>query len=238
MYAPSPEILPLRSVQAATNVVAHVEPAAGALSFRVPWNFGLRLGVSPANLLELDLQAGAILGYSDMVPYFLSAALKASLFRKAGEPGFSTGVFARLAYQSVRTDTLANFTGLGVGLPTMGIFGRVTLLVAPELVLSPWSVSYDPNREFSLSDPAFTAFAYGRAGLILDLNPVMLGFSATARTLPFDQGFGLDLPVQYALEAHWMLPGTQLFLSFEIAGEVGAPHSYYFMAGLGLGLLN
>jgi hypothetical protein len=238
MYAPSPEILPLWSVQAATNLVAHVEPVDGDLSFRVPWNFGLRLGVSPANLLELDLQGGAILGYAEVVPFFLSAALKASLFRRAGEPGFSTGVLARLAYQSVRTDPLANFTGLGLGLPTMASIGRVTLLLTPELVFSPWSVSYDPGRELSFADPAFTTFAYGRLGLILDLNPVILGLSASARTLPFGQGFGLDLPLQCALEAHWMLPGTQLFLSFEVAGEVRALRSFYFMAGGGLGLLN
>ncbi len=238
MYAHSPEVLPPWSIQASTNLVAHVEPASGGLSFRVPWNFGLRLGMRPANILELDAQAGAILGYAQAVPYFLSAALKASLFRKSGDPAISAGALARLAYQSVRTDTMANFTGFGLGLPALLSFGRLTLLLAPELVLSPWSVSYDPARELDFSVPAFTAFAYVRGGLILDLNPVTLGFSASARTLPFDRAFGLDLPVQCALEAHWMLPGTQLFLSLEIAAELGSPRSYYFMAGGGLGLLN
>jgi hypothetical protein len=219
--------------------MGQVESLMGNLSFRgVPWNFGLRLGVSPSNRLELDLQGGAILGYAEAVPFFVSAALKASLFRKTGEPGFSAGLLARLAYQSVRTDSLANFTGLGLGVPAMASLGRVSLLLAPELVISPWSVSYDPSREFVFSDPAFTVFAYGRGGLILDLNPVILGFSASARTLPFDRGFGLDLPVQCALEVHWMLPGTQLFLSFEAAAELRALRSFYFMAGGGLGLLN
>jgi hypothetical protein len=237
MYAPTPEILPLWSVQAATNLMAHVEQVQADWSFRVPWNFGLRLGVSPANRLELDLQGGAILGYPEVVPFFFSAALKVGLFRKAGEPGLSAGLLARLAYQSVRADTLANFTGAGLGLPAMASLGRVSLLLAPELVFSPWSVSYDPSQEFSFSDPAFTVFAYARSGLILDLNPVTLGLSVSLRTLPFDQGFGLDLPVQCGLEAHWMLPGTQLFLSLEVAGEVRA-QSFYFLAGGGLGLLN
>jgi hypothetical protein len=232
MYAPTPETLPLWSVQAATNLMAYVGRV------RVPWSFGLRLGVSPSSRLELDLQGGTILGYTETVPFFVSAALKAGLFRKAGKPGFNIGLLTRLAYQSVRTDPLTNFTGAGFGLPAMASLGRVSLLLAPELVLSPWSVSYETSREFSLSDPAFTAFLYGRGGLILDLNPVTLGFSFSLRTLPFDRGFGLDLPVQLALEAHWMLPGTQLFLSLGAAGEVGGQSPFYFMAGGGLGLLN
>lgn len=238
MYAPSPEVLPLWSFQASSNLAARVGPIGEGLSVQVPWSFALRLGVSPANILELDAQAGAVLGRAEAVPYFLGAALKAALFRKAGEPGFSLGALARLSYQSVRTDTLANFTGLGLGLPALLSYGRLTLLLAPELVFSPWSVSYDLDRELDFSQPAFTAFAYTRGGLILDLNPVTLGFSTSARTLPFDRGFGFDLPVLCALEAHWMLPGTQLFLSLEIAWELTSPNSYYLLAGGGLGLLN
>jgi hypothetical protein len=238
MYAHSPEVLPPWSIQASTDLVAHVDPASGGASFRVPWNFGLRLGLRPANTLELDAQAGAILGYAQAVPYFVSAALKASLFRKSGDLTIGAGALARLAYQSVRTDAMANFTGFGLGLPALLGYGPLTLLLVPEVVLSPWSVSYDPARQFDFSEPAFTAFAYARAGLILDLNPVTLGFSASLRTLPFDRGFGLDLPVQCALEAHWMLPGSQLFLSLQLAAELRSAQSAYFMAGGGLGLLN
>jgi len=238
MYAPSPEILPLGNLQVSTHLLGRIEPVEGDLAFRVPWSFALRLGASPAGRLELDLQGGAMLGYAEAVPAFASAALKTCLHRRTGETAFSAGLSARLAYQGARTDALANFTGFGLAAPAMATLGRVSLLAAPELAISPWSVSYEPGSELSFPDPVFTAFAYLRGGLILDLNPLTLALSASARTLPFGRGFGFDLPVQCALEAHWMLPGTQLFLSLEAAGQLRSLSSCTFMAGGGLGLLN
>ncbi len=108
-------------------------------------------------------------------------------------------------------------------------------MVAPELVFSAWEPSY---LEAGWPDPAFKAWVYLKGGLLLDLNPWTLGFSLAARTLPFDQGFGLALPVQGGLEIHWLIPSTQLFLSGAVTAEARAVNSWYLSAGAGLGLLN
>ena len=52
------------------------------------------------------------------------------------------------------------------------------------------------------------------------------------------QGLGLDLPFQGALEGHWLIPNTQLFLSAALAGEFSATDDFYLFGGLGLGILN
>ncbi|MBA7637349.1 hypothetical protein ES703_44992 [subsurface metagenome] len=97
------------------------------------------------------------------------------------------------------------------------------------------SISYDLKEE-----PAgrFYSWAYGRTGLILNIDPFSLGVSATFRTKPFNQGFGIDLPLQAGAEVHWLIPGTQLFLSFCLAVEFRSADDYYPLGGGGLGLLD
>jgi hypothetical protein len=58
------------------------------------------------------------------------------------------------------------------------------------------------------------------------------------RSLRFDQGLGLDFPFQSALEAHWLIPNTQLFLSASVAGEFEPAESYTLFGGVGVGILN
>ena len=227
LYVPSPETLPKGGVQVSTLILSH----AGPDTFRTPWDIGLRYGLGAAGGLELDLHGGVILGYGETVPYFASAAAKLSLSRGVVQ---SAALF-KLAYQSVRTDTFANFSGLTLGLPASASAGPLTFFIAPELTLSLWEVSYsDPDWP----EPSFTAWAYAKAGVALDLNPWTIGLSLSARTLPFARGFGVDLPVQAGLEVHWMIPGTQLFLTGALTGEAAGIDSWYLSAGLGLGLLD
>ncbi len=231
LFVPSPEALPGGSLQASTLLVSRAESSDGGYSFTTPWELGLRAGIGPR--LELDARGGVILGYGGLVPWFAGAAVKLPLSRGRLE----AAALARLTYQGVLTDPFAGFTGLGLGLPLSASLGPVRFFLAPELTLSLWEVS-DPGAATVWPDPSFTAWAYLKAGVALSLGSWSLGLSAAARTLPFTRGFGLDLPFQAGLEAHWMIPGTQAFLTALFIAEFGDGGANNYGAGGGLGLLN
>lgn len=238
LYCPSTEVLPGGSAQVSSLFLAHSSSDSGGADVRVPVSLALRFGIGEQNRFELDTSVGGIIGYHQdtfYLPWFASAAFKASLLTPSGVFSLGSAAQAKLTYQNVYTDTLANFSGLSLGLPTSFHVGPVALLFSPEVIVSPWTVSYDSS---STPEADIYGWVYGRFGLLLDLTPFSLGASMSLRTLPFDEGFGLDLPFQAALEAHWLIPNTQLFLSFSVAGEFDSPGSYYLLGGAGLGLLN
>ncbi len=243
LFAPVPEALPAASLQISTAVMAHAAQTADGLSILAPWNLGLRagLGPKPANPLELDAQAGVVLGYaasnSDplVAPFFASLALRSVLAKPAGISGAGGAVQAKLAYYGLDSDTMANFTGLSLGVPLMLRLGPVTLTGTPELMLSPWRVSYDPAQARVVSA---TLWGYGRAGLLVEAGPFTAGLSAAVRSTPFAGGLGLNLPFQAGAEAHLLLPGTQLYLSALVAGEFSGLDNLYLLGGAGLTLLD
>ena len=229
LFVPSPEALPGGSLQASTFLVSRAESSGGGYTFLTPWELGMRIGIGPR--LELDARGGVILGYGDHMPWFAGAAVKLPLSRGRLE----TAALAKLTYQGVLSDPFANFTGLSLGLPLSSSLGAVRFFLAPEVTLSLWEVS---TAAGSWPDASFTAWAYLKAGAALSLGSWSLGLSAAARTLPFTRGFGLDLPLQAGLEAHWMIPGTQAFLTAAFMTEFGDAGSVDFSVGGGLGLLN
>lgn len=238
LYAPSPEILPGGGVQFSSLLLAHLSADGGGTVVRAPVNLGLRAGLGSRNLFELDTSIGGIIGYSEQsfyMPWFASAAFKASLLRTSGVVGFSSAAQAKLTYLNAYTDTLSNFTGFSLGLPTGVQLGPVSLLFSPELILAPWTVSYDSGLT---PDRGVYGWAYGRFAVLLDLFPFSAAASMCLRTTSFHTGFQLDLPLQTALEAHWMIPNTQLFLSLAVAAEFESSDSFYVMGGAGLGILN
>jgi hypothetical protein len=249
LYAPTPEILPRGKIQVSSAVLAHVSGGLDEPIVRVPVNFALRVGLDHRSLFELDTAIGGNIGFSTdtvYLPWFVTAAFKASLLRFTGNLSLVNAAQVKLTYHSVRTDTLANSSGLSLGLPTALHWGSLWLLFSPELILSPYSVSYDPEETVELD---LYGWLYGRVGLLLDLPPFSFGASMTLRTLPFNDGFGLDRPFQTALEAHWLVfksagkgrgdsSRPKLFLSLYVAGEFEAADSYYLLGGAGLGSLN
>ena len=239
LYAPTPEILPSGKFQVSSGILVHASSGADEPIVRIPVNFAMRAGL--ADLLELDTSIGGNIAFSsDMLylPWFVTAAFKASLLRIPGNLALATSAQIKLTYRSVHTDTLANSSGLSVGLPAAIHWGSFSLLFSPELIFSPYTVSYDPDE---ILEPDLYGWLYGRAGLLLDMHPFSFGASLTLRTLPFNEGLGLDLPFQTALEAHWQFsksPGRSRFLSLYLAGEFESVDSYYLLGGVGLGILN
>ena len=239
LYAASPERLPPGSVQMASLFIAYVQQNLD--SFSIPWNLSLRLGLK--HDLELDLVAGLKLNYDSAAadsraedsapPFFVGAALKAGLFQWGNLLTLEAGAQVKAAYQSVYTDTLANFTGLSVGLPLGLELGPVGLYLSPELIISPYMVSYETPDSAGLY-----SWAYARAGLLLDLHSIVFGVSASFRSKPFHQGLSVDLPFQAGIEGHLLLPGTQIFLSLVLATEFSGIDNYYWLAGAGLGLID
>jgi len=238
LYAPSTEVLPGGSVQVSSLFLAHSSSDGDGANVRVPVSLALRFGIGERNRFELDSSAGGIIGYRQdtfYLPWFASAAFKASLLAPSGLFSLGSAAQVKLTYQNVYTDTLGNFSGLSLGLPTSVHLGPAALLFCPEVIVSPWTVSYDSSIT---PEAGVYGWLYGRFGLLLDLSPLSLGASLSLRSLPFNEGFGLDLPFQAALEAHWLIPKTQLFLSLSVAGEFEPPGAYYLIGGAGLGLLN
>jgi hypothetical protein len=237
LYAPSPEVLSGGSLQLSSLVLAHWESDGATTRVRVPVVLAGRWGLSgrrageygraPFQRWELDLQTGTTVGYTTeagedslTLPFFVGAALKSPLLSPRSDVGFALAAQAKLTYQGASTDTLANSSGLSL---------------EPELIISPWRVSYDP------SDPreaGFYSWLYARGGLLADLGAVTAGLSLAARTTPFGEPFGVDLPFQAAVELNWLIPRSSLFLSFVFAGEFSPPGAYYLQGGAGLGLLH
>ncbi len=245
LYAPSTDLLPDRSLQLSSLVMGYASTSGGGADVQVPINTGLRLGLGKEGRLELDASAGMIIGRGAeeeedefYLPFFAGAALKYSLTTPrvaVGALTLGSVAQAKLVYQNVYTDILADFSGLSLGIPTSLHWGPLSVVLAPELVVSPWHVSYDPD---DTPEVGFYGWVYGRMGLILDFPPFAFGASASLRSRPFNQGLGLGYPVQAALEAHWLIPRTQLFLSLAVAGEFRHPDSFHLLGGGGLGILH
>jgi hypothetical protein len=241
LYAPTPEILPRGKLQVSSGILIHASSGVDEPIVRIPVNFAMRAGLDSRELVELDTSVGGNIAFSSdtlYLPWFATAAFKASLLRIPGNPALASSAQIKLTHRSVHTDTLANSSGLSLGLPTAIRWGSFSLLFSPELILSPYTVSYDPDEVLELD---LYGWLYGRAGLLLDVHPFSFGASLALRTLPFNEGLGLDLPFQTALEAHWQFfksHGRSRFLSLYLAGEFEAADSYYLLGGLGLGILN
>ncbi len=232
LYAASPEVLPWPDIQLSSLVLAHVEQNNGDYSYRAPWNLGLRLGLK--NNLEFTALAGFIAGYYQDIPLYASASLKSPLFSAGQNPGIESAALIKLSYQQVTTDTFANFSGLSGGFPLRLKLSSFSILLSPEIIISPWQVSYSDSGG---REPFPYVWMYGKGGILFDSGPVVAGLSVAFRSIPFSQGFQLDLPFQSAAELHLLLPGTQLFLSLAVAGEFRSMDDFYLMSGGGLGLL-
>ena len=238
LFAATPEVLPLGSFEVEALGLAHVE-SVGAL---IPLQVGVRF--VPVSGLEIDAQGTAEVGNPAVTPYSIGAAGKLSLLPIGPRGGFGLAATAKATYLAGTTaDILTNFTGFSVGMPLAYRIGSLAFVLDPEVILSPYQVSYQGSLESSTGggsgQPALSSWGYGRAGVMLDFGSIMSGLSASVRTLPFSAGLGLDsVPLEAGWELHWLLPNSNLVLTAAVSGEFSPSLGYYLMGGAGIGLLH
>jgi hypothetical protein len=233
LFCPSPVTLPWNSFEISSMSVGHVEVVNGETFIRAPSALSLRYGFS--NDFETDLLLGLILANYTIPPILLSGSLKykyldaGDLFRLRG------ALYGRASFHyGTGSDTFTDFTGLSGGLPFELRVGFFSILVDPELVISQWRVSGSSDY---FSNAGFFSWMYLRAGVLFDFGVVSLGASAVVRTLPLQQGFAIDLPIQGGAELHIALGSTGLYLSGLATIDFESMESYYVSAGFGIGFL-
>lgn len=231
LFSPSAETLPPGIFQASMLLAANVDPASASL--RAPGQLSFRVGL--AEEWELGAGVGLILG-SQTLPVTASLSVRHALLAAGSRSGFAAAIDARASWQHLAaTDPFTDFTGAAVGFPMRFTVGPLSILAAPQLVVSPWSISYDPPVSWAVG---LHSWAYLRGGILLDLGGLSAGVSAAVRSSDFlTEGFSIALPFQAGAEAHWVIPGTHFFLSGMLMAEIESLDSWYGLAGGGWGLL-
>jgi hypothetical protein len=214
-----------------------VNPVSGDLQAPVQVSFRTGLGAD----LELDAAVGAI--FTTAVP---PVAGSLSLRWQAAAPtrpfGLGVAFEAKAALQGVpglgilTTDTFANFSGLGLGVPLQLTAGTLSLVFEPAILFSAWQVDYFSGP---VTSPSPASWVYWRVGLMVDTGAFVAGVSASARSLPLPDGlFSIDLPFQAAAEVSWLVPDTHLLIGAAVAGEFAPlPLGWYLLGGVSLGFL-
>ncbi|MFP4441637.1 MAG: PEGA domain-containing protein [Spirochaetia bacterium] len=233
LYASVPRPLPVYAAQVSVTGAAFVANRDDGLLTRVPLKAGLRFGLGAGT--ELNLHAGVLLfSDSDLSTYTAGFSLKKSLFRTPG--GMISGAVTGGGsfFSNSRSDTYTDYPGIKLGVPLSLDIGPLSFLVGPEFVFS-LSKPYDSDF---LQETRLYPWMYLRSGLLLDFGVVNLGLSAAFRSLPFGEGFGLSPPVPLGGELHWMIPGTTAYLSIIGIAEFFSLSDWYFMGGVGFGMMN
>jgi hypothetical protein len=237
LYVPTAEVLPAGAFQASIVGLANVNPVSGDLQAPVQVSFRTGLGAD----LELDAAVGAI--FTTAVP---PVAGSLSLRWQAAAPtrpfGLGVAFEAKAALQGVpglgilTTDTYANFSGLGLGVPLQLTAGTLSLVFEPAILFSAWQVDYFSGP---VTSPSPASWVYWRVGLMVDTGAFVAGVSASARSLPLPDGlFSIDLPFQAAAEVSWLVPDTHLLIGAAVAGEFAPlPLGWYLLGGVSLGFL-
>jgi hypothetical protein len=230
LFCPTPDILPTDSFQLTLDGLGHIEEKTG--NYRFPIILGAR-GV-PVKDLEISIQTGVFIQKPAAESYIFSiSAKKAILPARNFKPVELSWTMKGTFLYDMYTDTQTNFTGLSGGVTASVSAGPLAFILAPEITVSPFKVSYTDTP-----DPGFYIWGYGRAALLLDLGPIMAGVSAAVRTTTFTEGFSIDYPLSAGAEIHLLIPGTGIFITGIVSGEFRSMSDFYINAGGGVGIIN
>ena len=232
LYAYTVDRLPVGSFQVASFSMGHRVKE----TYRIPTGLSFRLGLS--EIAELDVLAGIIIENTGLVPLYGSVSSRFQMFGSTAGEGLSGAIAAKIAYQSdTPTDLLASFTGISIGAPLQLSVGVLNILYAPELILSPRNIIYDPSS-IGANDTGVYLRAYQRAGILVDMGSFTTGVSVSLHSFPLTERLSLyEPPLQAAWEMNLIIPETQLFLGFGVSGEFVSPDNYYLLVGGGMGFL-
>lgn len=227
LFCPTPDILPTGSFQLDLKGLGHINSKTE--NDRFPVILGVR-GV-PVRDLEISVQAGVIIQKSEA--YIFSASVKkAVLPARNFKPFELAGTLKGTFLYNMYSDSQTNFTGLSGGITASVSAGPFSLVLSPELTVSPFRVSYPSEK-----NSGFYIWGYGRSALLIDLGPTMIAVSGAMRTVPFTEDFAIDYPYSTGVELHWLIPGTGIFISGIVSGEFNSS-DYYINAGGGVGIIN
>ena len=230
LFAPSPDILPPESFQLSLNGLGHIDPESG--NYRFPIILGVR--TVPVKDMEISGQAGTIIQKPLAESYIFSvSAKKVILPSRNYKPLDLAGTLKATYLYNTFRDTQTNFTGLSAGLSASVSAGPLAFILAPEITVSPYGISYS-----GISEPGFYMWAYGRTAVLIDLGPAMMGISAAFRSTSFDKEFSIDYPFSTGIELNYLIPGTGMFITGIVSGEFSSPDHYYINAGGGVGIIN
>ncbi len=229
LFAPSPDILPKGSSQIFLSSMGHADSAG----YRFPSSVSLR--AAPLQNMETDIAGGVIIQSPASNVYFLSLAAKTGIWHIPGALSFNLSALIKGTYLfGTYTDTMHNFTGLSVSLPAGCTFGPLTLIITPDIIVSPFQVSADKGT----SPTGWNLWGYARGGLVFEAGALWTALSASMRTRPFKEGFAPDYPVSAGWEVNWILPNTGIILSGYLTGAFDPEKGYYLNAGGGVGVIN
>ncbi len=229
LFTPTPDILPRGSFQFLLSSLGHADTSG----YRFPSAVSFR--AVPAEKLETDISGGIIIQAPADTVYFISLAAKNKIIKTKGTVSFGLSALVKGTYLfGTSLDTMHNFTGFTLGIPSGITFGAFSLFFTPELTVSPFQVS-SVNETSPLG---IYAWGYARGGILLDAGPVWTAVSASVRTLPFNEGFSMDYPVSAGWEVNWILPDTGIILSGYLTGAFDPDRGYYLNAGGGVGFIN
>ena len=226
MFCPAPDTLPLESFQMAVSTFGHISES----TYRFP--FAANVRYIPGKDLEIVGQAGIVIMPETSESYFLSGSVKSVIIdTKVGDISW----YIKGSYQNNHyTDRYTNFTGLSAGLPMSVSLSPVKLILTPEFILSPFRVSYNGTDY----DAGLYTWGYGRAAIIFDAGPAMLGISTALRLTPYNMEINDDNPLSAGIELNWLIPGTGIFITGIVSGEFSSTDNFYINAGGGVGLIN
>ncbi len=231
LYAYAIDQLPPGSFQLSAFSVGH----RVADTYRIPTTVALRVGLAEG--VELDATGGIILENTGLVPLYGSVSTTLRIYDGLPSGALRVAASAKIAIQNdMPTDLLANFAGIAAGLPIQLTLGRFNLLYTPEIILSPWDILYDPTA-VERATGAYVRL-YQRAGVLFDLGFLASGISVSMRSDSLTESLSLfEPPLQAAFELNWLIPKTQLYVSFALTGEFAAIDNYYLLAGGGMGFI-
>jgi hypothetical protein len=233
LFCPTPSVLPDSNSQFSALFTAHGETIDGEFIVRAPSDIFTRIGI--ADKLELDVMFGLIPTNTSSFPFLASISGKYLFLNTVGLINTKMGMYLRASYHyGTGADTFSNYTGAGFGIPLELKLGVLSLCVTPEVAVSPWKVTYTSDYD---STSGFYSWLYVRSGILVDVGDFSFGASAVFRTLPFDEGFAIDLPVQGGAEIHYLVPDTQFFVSGLTTFEFSSPSGFFFSGGIGLGFV-
>ena len=232
MYCPGTEVLPTWASQLGISFLGHIQDIEGTAYYRFPIQASLR--ISPFSNFELTAAAGLKLTSAPETPISVSVSGK---YQFANWNIFRMAATVKGTFVSQDTeDTLTNFTGFSAGMPLQLVLGPFSFVAGPEFTISPERVVYLESKTFPVQ--SVYVWNYFRAGIALQWKRWGAAISAAIRMLPYTEGFRIHWPLPAGAELHFVIPGTQVVLLLQGAGEFSPRLGYYLLFGLGAALLN